>query len=192
MRTDRYLSRPARQPTHLAVQLAVFLALISTGCLYVGWDDLPNAKVRPEVHTTYLANPTFDNQAYWSAQVENAVEVWNQTALDAGCTAPFSMAVDDAAAHPIRLLPRDAWPYANDIVGMYVDEYSDPDDLGYIVIRERRPIDQSHLPVLLHELGHAIGLTHEATAGTVMTELTGSVTKPHVRDIARMRDALGC
>jgi predicted Zn-dependent protease len=166
-----------------------WLLLLTTGCLYVGWDDVPNAKVHPEVHA--IANETFDNQTYWSAQVANAVAIWNQTALEAGCPAPFAIS-DDPQAHPIRLVPRGAWPYTNDIVGMYVDEYADAEDLGYIVIRERRPIDQSHLPVLLHELGHAIGLTHDDHAYTIMNLRTGSVTQPRARDLARMRDALGC
>lgn len=194
MRADRYPSPARSRPTRLDVRVAFLLLLLSlsTGCLYVGWDDVPGAKLRPEIHATYLANATFDNTTYWTAEVAHAAAIWNDAAVAAGCGAPFSIVDDDPSAHAIRLVPRAAWPYADDKIGMYIDEYADPDDVGFILIRERRPRASSHVPVLLHELGHAIGLTHDDHPDAVMTDVVDALEVLQPRDLARMRDALGC
>jgi hypothetical protein len=161
------------------MRLALLL-LLSSGCLYVGWDDVPDAKVRAALHASYLA---YDNGTYWSAEVANAVAIWNATALAAGCP-PFSL-TEDPAAHPIRLVPRAAWQYASTYrrdVHLRV-----PQPRGRRLHRDPRTSSQR-----LHELGHAIGLLDNVEAGSVMNDVIESVTSPHARDIARMRDALGC
>ena len=48
----RYLSIRALRPSRWSMWF-LLAVLTSTGCLYVGWDDMPNANVRPAESSTW-------------------------------------------------------------------------------------------------------------------------------------------
>lgn len=159
--------------------------MLVAGCTYVGWDDVPTAKVRPVLHPSYPA----EDSSYWWGQVADAISLWNEEALLAGCEMPFKLS-QDKNSHPITLLPLSEWRYDPITVGHYIDEYTD--GVGSIYVRDYRPSSLTHIPVLMHELGHAIGMTHSEETASVMTSRVHADWQITPRDRTAMREQLGC
>lgn len=157
------------------IAIAFFLAL--GACTYAGWDDVPGARV----------HPVGDDPAWW-AEVATAVAVWNQMAREHDCPQPFVMSLETDGAHPIIFVPLAEWRFKEDAIGVYHDEYED--DIGTIYIRDRNR--DSYRNILLHELGHGIGLTHDETPGDIMNLKVPELEVPSPHDVERMRGELGC
>jgi hypothetical protein len=151
----------------------VVLALL-TGCLDSKWEDVPGAKVTP------VAEPP--HQDGWAVTVQTAVDTWAAVLRDYGCPAPFVMAED---GHPIRFV------------------YDETGDNGIqwgaglggpgpsIEIRAR---DVDNVTLVLHELGHALGLGHADAAfgGSLMVPKIFPGTVLTSRDIEAAACELGC
>lgn len=113
-----------------------------SGCLGRGdWPDVPTATITP------VARPELHDA--WTKAVANEAEAWNSALERLGCAPPF--AVGDAG-HPVRLIPDSDWGDAD----------TDGETDGYEVrIREHRgAIPPIRALIVVHELGHAIGLDH--------------------------------
>ena len=147
------------------------LLLLVIGC-QTSW--APGDTVVPVLHESA---PTVW-QAGWEDRVREAVDRWNAVLC-------FDVFVIDDGGTPFVLHARDAWPYGQTIGYMpnHTVHVRGPDpeqELGLIV------------DVLLHEMGHLIGLEHTAEPGSVMNTQAGGLLTFSQRDIERAREAVGC
>lgn len=171
--------------------IIIILSILSSGCVhYMGLDDLPEAALRPVITGPFVANTGLDNAGYWRSEVQAAADAWNLALEERGCVPALRVIMDpDALAYDVVLWTRDEWPHGDDHVGLM---NSGEVGTGYIHVRSRLP--RSNLPILLHEMGHALGLSFDgdehAPAGSdsVMTYKVGDLVAPTAMDIA----ALGC
>ena len=153
----------------------ILLALALSGCALDGWDDVPGAPVTPVAAPAALAA--------WELEVASAVETWEIALATVGCEAPFALSDD---GHAIFLVAPAAWSHGPTLAGI---QFSDgPFDLrGWIEIRENT---QRRDDVLLHELGHALGLLHSDITPSLMDHQVGQAIEPH--DITAAACVLGC
>lgn len=119
--------------------------------------------------------------APWSAQVEEAMDIWNNVLRD--CDASF--VIGDAGL-PVKLYT-EAWPEAPDVVGFYSG--------AEVAIRETVP--EHERAILVHELGHVIGIRQhtdpaEDPMSVMQAEVRTAIYVPTVGDILRAEEALGC
>jgi hypothetical protein len=152
---------------------SLVLALLVTGCACgYRWDDLPGAVVTPVAA---------DGPA-WTAEVRGAIVEWNDALFAVGCSWPFALGTE--GGHRVELVPHDEWSWPDDEIGRATDDS--------IVIREGGD-GGVYRPILLHELGHAIGLCHAdpAFGPSVLTPAhTSQSLTP--RDVAAAACELGC
>jgi hypothetical protein len=162
----------------LAIAIAVVLA---SGCTstWSGWDDVPTSPV-------FATSDIRDLAAPWAAQVAKDINTWNTALGDVGCPAPFKLG---DAGRPVELVPIDEWGLDSTVRGQTDDDR----------IRVRpallaiNGVFLDHPALLLHELGHAIGLNHSDSVfgPSVMTlEPTADTLQP--RDIAAAACVMGC
>lgn len=155
----------------------LFLANACTG--WDGWDDVPTAKV-----TAKSELPSAETK--WREIVAQDVAAWNNALTAIGCQAPFEMS---SSGHPVILVPFGTWGFGSSVAGM-TDEDRIRVQASFIIVNDAVI---PHPVLLLHELGHALGLNHsDAIFGpSAMTpEPTSDVLQP--RDIAAAACAMGC
>lgn len=120
----------------------------------------------------------------WTSEVQEALTSW-QDALGEDCRYPLTLGVGGA---PITLTP-------GDVTGMdgaraRTTTGTDQLDVQSIVVRGGMGPAELH-GVLLHELGHAIGLGHVQEDDSIM-RAPSTVLAPSAADVVRARAALGC
>jgi hypothetical protein len=168
-----------------------FVSVVSVVSACANSWDMPNARIRPESLDASVPAET------WTAAVVGAAQEWNDALVAFDCPAPFDLEPANVGAHPVRLVPVEAWQYGEGSDGITFGDWPTQPD-GCIEIRadaggsDGKP--DGWRSALLHEMGHAIGLGHQDRATpTVMCE-SSSCSAAHLTmsDIAGAADALGC
>lgn len=129
------------------------LTLLLTSCGGRFWLDVPVAYVH-----------AVGDDPRWPSQVAYAVGVWNHHLRAIGCPPPFALSAS-GRGHAVVLLPDERWDHARGSGGYAQSDT--PWRVGRIAVREELGPDP-RATVLLHELGHAMGLEHSADPGSIM------------------------
>lgn len=150
----------------------------------VGFFILTACSSPSDVLTPTWEGASADQLAIWHDEVTNAVSAW-QLAIGEDCRFPLYVGEDGS---PVVLFSRTEWPHAMTISGIY------DGSTGQIDVYGGDPaVPTRHGSVLLHEIGHAIGLDHTSEGESVMfTYKNHNNTKPSVTDALNARSALGC
>lgn len=164
----------------MTIKLYTALLLLICSCTgWTGWDDVPTAKV-----TAKSELPMFT--AAWETRVAKDVELWNSSLTSIGCPAPFELADN---GHSVVLVQAGTWDFESSIAGMTSENGIKVQVALFVVNNEVLP----HPVILLHELGHAIGLNHSDSifGPSAMTpEPTSDSLLP--RDIEAAACSMGC
>lgn len=149
-------------------RLGLAFALSLSGCVdsSVNWHDVPTATLTPYSNAT--------NTDAWRARVELASNLWAQAVAPLGCERPFVVGDD---GHPVTLVPVQEWT---------LDEHDGWTGSEEIEIKGDEP---PAVALLVHELGHAMGLTHRG-GPSIMTSVVGRGI--YDVDIAAAACVLGC
>lgn len=140
----------------------------------------PGATVQITAHAETFAN---DIQAEWQDAVKAAARTWNEGLATYGCAPAFAYSPN---GKPVTLVLWDDWTAADDVAAFTDSEriQAREDAWGGIV----KPW------VIIHELGHAIGLGHADVAygESIMRQPLQHLTTPEDRDVAEAACLLGC
>lgn len=145
------------------------LAVLSTGCVDEWF--FPNAVLTP------VANDELETQ--WREVVDRAALQWNIRLQSLGCEAPF---VVGDGGNEVILVPRARWSHGDSVVGLQTDDT--------LEIRGDSPTTVSS--VLMHEMGHAMGLDH--VDRSERPSVMNAIAAPSIydEDVAQAALAMGC
>ena len=164
----------AKTATFGALGFVLFAISACTACNneWTGWDDVPTATITPRASTAH--------DAEWTAFVTDQAAVWANILAPFGCAPPF---VVGDGGHVVELVPASDWSYGDGVGGMTTD---------VIEVREAKTGGVRRSSMLLHELGHALGLDHADAAfgASIMTAKVGTAIA--ARDVAAAACRLGC
>lgn len=162
----------------------LLLGVLLTGC-GLQWDDVPGAVLNPSVRPT--SGMSLDD---WNASVTRAATEWNDAMTELGCAAPFALSFVTSGAHPVRLVPEAEWIWDDGWDGT-----TTPDGGGGPpgAIEVKASTSDKHA-VLLHELGHALGLDHlpREDYGPSALNVSGSAARLQPIDRESAAAILGC
>jgi len=145
--------------------LVLWLCMLS-GCLSRAWDDVPGAVVTPVADRA-------EHQAEWEVNVAFSVNEWGDGLEGVGCPRPF---VVGDGGHPVTLIYTEGNTHG-------------VQDVDGIEVYQQRP---SFPLLVLHELGHALGLDHAPDGEeSVMTAWVVASTVSSY-DIKQAACVLGC
>ncbi len=144
---------------------------------YPAFEDMPTSLLTP-----VSSGAAFSTQ--WEAQVAEGSDEWNASVGPLGCPTLFRVGPH---GHPVNLVPRAYFPYP-------AEGGETPHDGGFISVMMTSvggPNAESKI-ILLHELGHAIGLDHAdpAYGPSIMTSYPASDIQP--RDVDAAACAITC
>lgn len=148
------------------VILAIALMLGSVAC-DVPWNGLPGLELRP---STQVAG----TKDWWYAEVDEAATKWNAALEAEGCERPFRVVTE--GGHPVVLVREDNWIWGADVNGKEVHNLR----LDILNTPGEPAWPQN---VLLHEMGHVMGLGHVDDETSVMYGV------PHLEELS-MEDVL--
>lgn len=118
----------------------------------------------------------------WPDDVRRAADVWND-ALEVACERRIfhvtEVRIADADEHPIQLIPAERWDRPG--LGGYIEDQK-------IRVRDGYDRDVEQM-ILVHELGHALGLEHVNDRPSIMNRSGGPFTP---EDVAEVADLAGC
>lgn len=120
------------------------------------------------------------NQDRWFGSVERAAEAWNSVLREHCHRNVFRVSSD--GDHEVRLVPVAAWDRPQ--FSGYLDH-----DGGYIAIRDGRK-DSEEQRILIHELGHALGLAHVTDHPSIMDPNVGDEMTE--ADVEAVIELAGC
>ena len=176
------------------------LALAGSGCdMFTDgfpWPDLPSREGDTSVRLVPMrgARPLEvpDTDGSWTLEVDRAARDWAKALAGVGCPAPFAVVRD--GGYPVTLVPEAEWPF-EDASGM-----TGPETVyqaGFIDLKEYPDEDtRGRHRVLLHEMGHALGLDHHPSArhggyDGVMTP-SSNADFPVDEEVRQAADMMGC
>lgn len=174
------------------------LALPLGACDGFPWPDLPAGAgdepvaLMPFRGSRPLGVPA-DAGSTWYAEVTYAADEWARVLGDVGCPRPFVVHTD--GGYPVSLILQAEWPHADDARGM-----TGPENIyqpGFIDIEEYPDEDtRGRHRVLLHEMGHALGLDHHPRAkdggydGVMTPSCDADV--PAAEEVREAAETMGC
>lgn len=156
-----------RARTSITIAQLGLAIVLAGGCVdTINWRDVPTATLTP------FSNER--NAEAWFAHVELAANLWARAVEPVGCPRPFAVGHD---GHPVTLVPVQEWTLDEH------DGWTGPDTI------EIKGDEPPAVALLVHELGHAMGLTHRG-GPSIMTSKVGGGIYPV--DIAAAACVLGC
>jgi hypothetical protein len=170
------------------------LTLLLTGCASgFPWGGIPAERgeaplpIRPVVGDAVSVG---DPDAAWTAMAARVAGDWAEALAPYGCPPPFI--VSESAGHLVWLVPEAEWHQDDGYLGMtYPDDgWGD----GWSEVRWMGDFGRHR--ILLHELGHALGLDHHPDAHTggadgIMTPAP-TADLPTAEEAASAAAIIGC
>lgn len=132
-------------------------------------------------------NPETALDADWTAQVQAAIDTWNEPMYQV-CMKP-AFVIDQMNGYKIELLSKERFKAKID--GDNTVGYFDGDEIS-VMVQSNKAIE---MHIIIHEMGHAIGLGHtdpEKEPWSVMHPVVDLVLVPSAKDIARAAEYQGC
>ena len=149
------------------------LLLVALGGCDFTWD----VGTRPD---PILSNGSKDPQ--WTAWVEEASMEWTGPLVLRGCRDPFS----GPSTQPVILVPDAEWPDDSS------NGHTEADEIIVEGTVEQLMVNHAYQSVIVHELGHALGLVHVPETEDSVMHSPNNELHPSKEDLDNVAVRLGC